>query len=159
MPYYFTYVETPIGLLQLKSDNHGLISILFVEEKEDEVLESPLTQLAGKQIGEYFEGKRKTFQLPLILDGTALQQQVWEIVKTISFGKSLTYSALARQLKQSGNPSAVGQAGGKNRFAIVIPCHRLIGQQGKLASYAWGQWRKEWLLKHEGILKHSALLD
>lgn len=159
MPSYFTYVETPIGLLQLKSNDHGLISILFVEEREDEVMESPLTQLGGKQIQEYFDGQRKSFKLPLILDGTAFQQQVWQIVKTISFGKSLTYSALARQLNQVGSPSAVGQANGKNRFAIVIPCHRLVGQQGHLAGYAWGQWRKEWLLKHEGVLKHSALLD
>lgn len=138
-----------------------MISILFVEEREDEVCESDLTQLGGRQIKEYFAGQRKIFQLPLMLDGTAFQQQVWEIVKTISFGKSLTYGALTRQLNHCGNysPSAVALAGKKNRFSIVIPCHRLLGGPNKIPAYAWGQWRKQWLLKHEGVLDHAALLD
>ena len=101
------------------------------------------------QLMEYFEGKRKGFDLPLVLPGTEFQIKVWDQLLTIPFGSTRSY---AEQAVAIGNPKAVravARANGDNRLAIIIPCHRVIGSDGKLTGYGGGLWRKEWLLAHE----------
>jgi methylated-DNA-[protein]-cysteine S-methyltransferase len=154
-----SYLETPVGLIQIQANEVAVTSILFVEEAEDDVEESTLTKNAVVQLTEYFDKKRKSFSIPLVIDGTAFQQSVWEQVKKVSFGSTATYLQISKLLNNEGGVRAVGTANGKNRFAIVIPCHRVIATSGGLTGYAWGLWRKEWLLYHEGILTQTKLFD
>lgn len=110
-----------------------------------------LIKQAQKQIAEYFSGKRKLFDLPLGLEGTAFQKSVWDALATIPYGTAVTYGTIARQI---GNPKAVravGSAIGKNPISIMIPCHRVIGTNKSLTGYAGGLDRKQSLLHLEGF--------
>ena len=102
-----------------------------------------------KQLDEYFSGKRKTFDVPLDAKGTKFQKQVWRELQKIPFGKTLSYGDIAKKIKNPKASRAVGGANNKNPIAIVVPCHRVIGANGKLVGYAGGLHRKAWLLKHE----------
>jgi AraC family transcriptional regulator of adaptative response/methylated-DNA-[protein]-cysteine methyltransferase len=109
----------------------------------------PHFELLDKQLKEYFEQKRKTFDLPLLLPGTEFQRQVWAALQEIPFGETRSYAAQAMAI---GNPAAVravAKSNGDNRLSIIVPCHRVIGSDGKLTGYGGGLWRKEWLLAHE----------
>lgn len=107
------------------------------------------TDLAIEEINAYFEGRLKTFTVPLVTPGTAFQNQVWDALRTIPYGELRSYQAQAEII---GNPKAVravGRANGMNRISIIIPCHRVLGIDGSLTGYGGGLWRKEWLLNHE----------
>ena len=111
--------------------------------------DNPHFEILDQQLKDYFSGGRKDFDLPLVLPGTSFQQQVWEALRTIPYGETRTYKQQAEFL---GNPKAIralGTANGGNRIAIIVPCHRVIGANGKLVGYGGGIWRKEWLLRHE----------
>ena len=106
-------------------------------------------QQIDKQLDGYFKGERKKFQLSLVLTGTTFQNKVWNALQEISFGETITYLKLSKNL---GNPKAiraVAGANGANKMAIIIPCHRVIGSDGSMTGYAGGIWRKQWLLEHE----------
>ena len=108
--------------------------------------ETPLIKKTAKQLGEYFDGKRKTFDLPLAPRGTEFQLTVWKALQTISCGKTCSYGQLAAMI---GNPKAsraVGMANNRNPIAIIIPCHRVIGSDGSLTGYAGGLELKEKLI-------------
>ena len=153
-----SYFESPIGLIQIKSINQKVCSVLFVEkETEPFTIETPLNKECIKQLKEYFEGKRLEFDLPYYQIGTDFQQKVWEEVSKIKYGTTLTYGLLARKLGDSKSVRAVGTTNGKNQLAIIIPCHRVIASDGNLTGYAWELWRKEWLLKHE--IEHSGPIE
>lgn len=102
------------------------------------------------ELQEYFEGKRKEFTLNLSPEGTAFQQIVWSELRNIPYGETTAYRTIAIQLKNPGSVRAVGHANARNPIAIIIPCHRVISEDGKLTGYAGGLWRKQWLLEHEG---------
>ncbi|MBL0356810.1 MAG: methylated-DNA--[protein]-cysteine S-methyltransferase [Chitinophagaceae bacterium] len=110
----------------------------------------PLIQQCILQLQEYFEGKRKTFDLPLQQKGSAFQQNVWAQLLNISYGKTISYLELSKRVGDVKAIRAVGTANGKNQLAIIIPCHRVIGSDGSLTGYAGELWRKKWLLEHEG---------
>jgi methylated-DNA-[protein]-cysteine S-methyltransferase len=101
------------------------------------------------QLDEYFLGKRKNFDLPLSLHGTTFQLAVWKQLETIPYGKTKTYKDIAIGVGNEKAVRAVGLTNGRNPIAIVVPCHRVIGSNGKMVGYASGVWRKEWLLAHE----------
>src|SRR3970282_165751 len=103
----------------------------------------------NKQLKEYFEGKRKDFDLQLVIDGTDFQQKVWKELQKIPFGKTRSYQQQAIALKNSKAIRAVAKANGDNRIAIIVPCHRVIGKNGKLVGYGGGIWRKQFLLNLE----------
>nr|WP_169449722.1 methylated-DNA--[protein]-cysteine S-methyltransferase [Oceanospirillum beijerinckii] len=112
----------------------------------------PILQQAIQQCQEYFAGQRQNFDLPLAATGTEFQQQVWHALTQIPFGVTWSYQDLANAI---GNPKAVravGLANGKNPISIIVPCHRVIGKNGKLTGYAGGVEQKEQLLKLEGAL-------
>jgi AraC family transcriptional regulator of adaptative response/methylated-DNA-[protein]-cysteine methyltransferase len=101
------------------------------------------------QIDEYFSGKRKTFDLPLIYPGTEFQKQVWEHLKEIPYGETHSYKKQAIGINNPKAVRAVAKANGFNRICIIIPCHRVIGEDGSLTGYGGGLWRKKWLLDFE----------
>jgi AraC family transcriptional regulator of adaptative response/methylated-DNA-[protein]-cysteine methyltransferase len=110
-------------------------------------------EILTKQITEYFEGTRKEFSVPLVTPGTEFQQSVWKELLTIPYGTTRSYLEQSVALGNPGSIRAVANANGMNRIAIIIPCHRVIGSDGKMTGYGGGIARKKWLLDHEK--KHS----
>jgi len=114
----------------------------------------PTTLLArvGAELAEYFAAKRKDFDLPLVTPGSPFQQRVWFHLRRIAYGSTISYAELAKRVESPGGSRAVGQANGRNRIAIVVPCHRVIDSGGGLGGYGGKLWRKEKLLELEGAV-------
>jgi methylated-DNA-[protein]-cysteine S-methyltransferase len=150
MELHTAYYSSPIGIMQIKGNQDGIVSLLFIEEKRDpsKKIPSSLKEIFY-QLDEYFLGIRKEFGLKINPEGTEFQKRVWKALDTIPLGKTATYLDIAIQLNDKDATRAVGNANGKNPIALIIPCHRVIGSNGKLTGYAGGMWRKEWLLNHE----------
>lgn len=145
-----TTIKTPVGYLELTSNQHFLLSVSFAENHGlTSDFQPDILKESVQQIAEYFEGKRKEFNLKLLPAGTDFQLQVWEEVKKVTFGKTVSYLDIAIKTGSKNNTRAVGLANGKNPIPIIIPCHRIIGTNGKLTGYAGGLERKKWLLQHE----------
>ena len=145
-----SYYESPIGLIQIKSVNQKICSVLFQEKETDPFTKtSSLNAECIHQLKQYFAGELQQFNLPIYQIGTEFQQKVWDEVLKIAYGTTVNYAHIARQLGDIKSVRAVGTSNGKNQIAIIIPCHRVIGADGNLTGYAWELWRKEWLLKHE----------
>ena len=143
-------MDSPIGVLMLGSDEWQLKSISFdADDIGDESYIPGILITAEKQLEEYFSGSRKVFDLPIDPEGTEFQKSVWEKVAGVSFGTTKSYVEIAREVKSENSSRAVGMANGKNPLPIIIPCHRIIGHNGKLTGYAGGLERKKWLLLHE----------
>jgi methylated-DNA-[protein]-cysteine S-methyltransferase len=144
------YFESPIGVLKISATDEQIVSVLFFDSTPEKVREeTPLLNSCVQQLDEYFSHKRQQFDLSLLLNGTPFQKRVWDKLLGIPYGRTSSYLEIAIRI---GNPKAiraVGSANGKNPIAIIIPCHRVIGANGKLIGYGGGLWRKEWLLKHE----------
>lgn len=148
--YYVAHYASPIGTIEIKGDDKGIASILFL----DKVLPTsahihPTLQPCVAQLIEYFTSNRKTFDLKLNTKGTDYQERVWHTLKNVSFGKTATYLEISKRMLDANANRAVGNAIGKNPISIIIPCHRIIGSDGKLVGYSGSLWRKEWLLHHE----------
>lgn len=147
---YKAYYNSPIGLLEVISDESSILALEFVEEAGDKNGEMPLIlKSALQQVDEYFKGKRKKFDLELKTNGTEFQQKVWKQLIEVPYGETSNYGKLAKAIGNEKASRAVGGANNKNKIAIIIPCHRIIGANGSLVGYAGGLWRKEWLLQHE----------
>lgn len=146
-----TYITTPIGRIRIEDDGDAVTVIHFEEKDEVPQSEQPGQWAceAAFQLTEYFEGKRQVFDFPFQQAGTDFQQRVWNQLNQIASGTTISYLELARQLKDEKCIRAAASANGKNKLAIVVPCHRVIGASGKLVGYAGGLWRKQWLLEHE----------
>lgn len=144
--------QCPIGFICLSAQDNQISACQVLEalpEATEVIEENSILLEAKSQLLSYFKGDLKAFDLPLLLEGTDFQKQVWQYLPTIPFGTTTTYGHIANEL---GNPQAVravGAANGQNPFWIILPCHRVIGSQGKLTGYAGGLWRKKWLLQHE----------
>jgi len=149
-------MDSPIGVLMLGSDEWQLKSISFEAEYLDNESYIPgILITAEKQLEEYFSGSRQIFELPIDPEGTEFQKNVWKKVAGVSFGTTKSYVEIAREVNSENSSRAVGMANGKNPLPIIIPCHRIIGHNGKLTGYAGGLERKKWLLLHEQ--KHSVI--
>jgi len=145
-----TTVQTPIGYLELTTDHDYLLSVTFTDNYlQPSGYQPNILMETTKQIGEYFRGIRKVFNLNLQPAGTDFQIKVWEQVMKVPFGETVSYLEIAKQTGSKNNTRAVGMANGKNPIPIIIPCHRIIGLNGKLTGYAGGLDRKKWLLNHE----------
>ena len=150
MQQYFSYYTSPIGTLKLCCSDSALLSVHFDEgEREAPTDNNPILVACTKQLDEYFRGERKTFDLPLMHRGTDFQVQVWTLLNSIPYGKTVTYMHLAKQFGNIKAIRAVAAANGKNTLPIIVPCHRVIGSDAKLTGYLGGLWRKQWLLHHE----------
>ena len=149
-----SYVDSPLGPLLLTGDGEGGLTGLYTDQhgrlptelgpRVDEEFAEARTQLQ-----EYFAGERDDFDLKLNAPGTAFQQAVWQALREIRYGSTMTYREVAEQV---GNPKAVravGSANSRNPISIIVPCHRVVGSDGKLIGYAGGFSAKRWLLDHE----------
>lgn len=146
---YKAYYKSEIGIVEITSSEDAVLSIYFVD-KEGETVEMPkILKEAYNQIDEYFKGKRKKFNLKLSFEGTDFQNRVWNELTKIPYGQVVSYKDIAIAVGNEKAVRAVGTTNGKNKISIVVPCHRVIGSNGKLTGYAGGLHRKEWLLNHE----------
>ena len=151
MKYIFFY-DTKIGTICLAQEDEYITNLYFKDEwdlEESEVRETPLIKEAKKQLDEYLVGNRKEFDLPLKAKGTEFQQEVWKALQEIPYGETRYYGEIAEKI---GNPKAsraVGLANNRNPISIFIPCHRVIGKNGKLVGYGGGLDIKEHLLNLE----------
>lgn len=145
------FIDSPIGKIKIVGDDSAIKMVSFTNKgKRSTDGELPLPVRDCKlQLQQYFDGKRKSFELEIKPEGTEFQKQVWNELLNIPFGSTSTYSQQAIQLGDKKKIRAVGTANGKTPIAIIIPCHRIIGSDGSLTGYAGGLARKEWLLKHE----------
>jgi methylated-DNA-[protein]-cysteine S-methyltransferase len=144
------YYQSEIGLIEISGTEAGLKSLNFVDEKSvDDVIVHPALEECLAQIDQYFQGTRQEFSLQLAPEGTDFQQQVWRELSKIPYGQTASYLDVARAIGNERAVRAVGAANGQNPISIIIPCHRVIGSDGKLTGYGGGLWRKEWLLTHE----------
>lgn len=153
------FIETPVGILELKGDAEGLASVLFKDSENVVVSEKIPKELKDSvnQLQEYFEGKRKEFNIKLFPKGTDFQKKVWKQLEGIPFGKTATYQQMANQLGDPKVIRAAASANGKNPISIIIPCHRVIGSDGSLTGYAGGLHRKKWLLEFESPSPQQSL--
>lgn len=149
--------ESPIGIIEIIGTKGFVFSILFSEREQPVNLignETPESMvLCLQQLDEYFKGERFEFTFPYMFEGTDFQKTVWNALKEIPYAKTGSYKDIAVSIDNEKAIRAVGSANGKNKLSIVIPCHRIIGSNGKLTGYAGGLWRKEWLLQHEKEFK------
>ena len=148
MKTYYDHFETPLGLMEVTATDCAVKSIYFVGQAK-KIDANKITEAAKTQLIEYFEAERTEFDLPLDADGTEFQKKVWAALLTIPSGETCTYGDIAKQIDNPKGMRAVGLANGKNPLTIVVPCHRVIGSNGKLTGYASGTDRKAWLLNHE----------
>ena len=144
-------LSTPIGTLLIQASIEGITEVDFIETQHSRMQHNELTARCKRQLQEYFNSKRKTFDLPLDLRGTTFQKAVWDRLTTIPFGQAVSYLDIANLLSKPKAVRAVGAANGKNPVAIIVPCHRVIGADRTLTGYAGGLYRKAWLLEHEGV--------
>jgi len=141
-----------LGLIEIKGGDGGITSLSFSKRRINRNSNHPLFVRVTKQLDEYFSGKRKNFDVPLDLGldgGTLFQRKIWQHIKRIPYGKTRSYKDIAMATKKPKAARACGSAVGKNPFSIIIPCHRVMAQGGRLGGYAWGLDRKRWLLNHE----------
>ena len=151
---FISFLQTPIGELEIIADENSVLSVTFndVKSKKTNVNENEISIKCKQQLQEYFNESRKIFELTLNFNGTDFQNKVWTELQNISIGKTISYLQLAKNLGDAKCIRAAASANGKNPFAIIVPCHRVIGKDGSLTGYAGGLWRKQWLLEHEAKL-------
>ncbi|WP_293790538.1 methylated-DNA--[protein]-cysteine S-methyltransferase [uncultured Pedobacter sp.] len=144
---YASVITSPIGQITILADDEFVHAVTFAETNIEGVTENRLTLEVAQQLGDYFEGKLQQFNFPIKQKGTEFQQEVWQHLLTIPFGETISYAKFSAHHPLAIR--AIAAANGKNNMAIIVPCHRVIGSNGKLVGYAGGLWRKKWLLQHE----------
>ncbi|WP_373094403.1 methylated-DNA--[protein]-cysteine S-methyltransferase [Streptococcus oralis] len=151
---------SPIGELSLVADDHYLLGIWFQGQKHFErglslgnlveVESHPILNQIASYLDAYFKGQNQDLsQLPLAPVGSDFEKRVWNYLRGIPFGQTVTYGQIAKDL-QIASAQAIGGAVGRNPWSILVPCHRVLGAGGRLTGYAWGLDKKAWLLNHEG---------
>lgn len=148
---YVTFYNSPIGEIEIKADEKFITSLDFVFKSNDKLPEklNPVLRQCRKELDMYFHGKLKNFNVKVKPEGTDFQKSIWKAIRSIKYGKTMTYGVIA---KKTGNPNSIRAAANacaKNPIAIIIPCHRVIGSNGNLTGYSSGIWRKEFLLNLE----------
>jgi methylated-DNA-[protein]-cysteine S-methyltransferase len=142
--------HSAIGPLEVVGNQQGILTITFgADEFETDRNLPALMAQCLRQLTEYFKGRRQKFSIPLVLEGTDFQKAVWRQLQKIPFGQTASYGDVARAVGSPRAFRAVGNANNKNPIPLIIPCHRVIGSDGKLVGFGGGIWRKEWLLEHE----------
>jgi methylated-DNA-[protein]-cysteine S-methyltransferase len=160
--YFFKEIKLPVGKLKLVASDKGLAAILWENDDPTRIQldagpeneKHPVLLETGRQLAEYFDGKRSHFSLQLDPVGTEFQNKVWQALLTIPFGETRSYGQIAKQIGNAKAMRAVGAANGRNPISIVVPCHRVIGASGKLTGFAGGLEVKEYLLALENK-KHA----
>ncbi len=154
-------IKTPVGLMELLYSNNAVQSLSFIHESSTVLNESEpdlFSRDVTKQLESYFQGKLKNFDVNIELNGTFFQNRVWKELQSIPYGKFISYSELAIKLGNESHTRAVATCNARNKILIIIPCHRVIGKDGKLTGYSGGLDRKRWLLNHELHYKKDKFL-
>jgi methylated-DNA-[protein]-cysteine S-methyltransferase len=148
----YARLGTPLGPIRVWSQDQRLGGVDLEDRPIDGAVLAPTDRLLAEalsQLGAYFAGRLARFDLPLAPAGTAFERSVWDALTRIPFGATTSYGAIAAEIGRPQAARAVGRANGRNPWAIVVPCHRVIGSMGALTGYAGGLFRKRWLLDHE----------
>lgn len=146
------FYETEIGIIGIRENNKAITDIFFSKvDTNDNIEETDLIKECFKQLKEYFEGNRRDFDLPLETRGTEFQKKVWDELLKIPYGDTKSYKDIAIAIGNEKACRAIGMANNKNHIPIIIPCHRVIGSNGKLVGYAGGLNVKEKLLNIENL--------
>jgi len=151
----YTWMESPLGKLLLATDEDRLIELAFADGRTPPIVDPSWTEGGAwlrepvRQLKAFFKGDLRDFDLSLKPTGTPFQQRVWTLLREIPFGETISYGELARRIGNPAASRAVGLANGSNPIAIVIPCHRVIGSNGKLTGYGGGLDNKRWLIDFE----------
>jgi len=159
MTVYSAKIDSPIGVLYTGASEKDVLVLAFSEQ---ELLsfahkysysvvweKNHIIDMTEKQLNEYFDGKRKSFDIPLKFEGTQFQKKSWNALLSIPYGQTISYKEEAIRVGNNNAVRAVGTANSRNPIAIIAPCHRVIGINGRMAGYGGGIWRKEFLLKLE----------
>lgn len=161
----YSHIDSPVGPLLIAAADDGLRAIEFhaprhIVPRRDGWREGghALIDAAHRQLDEYFDRRRETFDVPLAPEGTPFQRQVWLTLATIPYGATISYTELAARVGRPTATRAVGAANGRNPLPIVLPCHRIIGSNGSLVGFGGGLPTKQFLLELEGALPHRDLL-
>lgn len=151
---YTTYYTSPIGYIKIQSNDKAVFSVGFVNDEPIETTSKIPSVLmeAKKQIAEYFSGKLRVFSFRYEMNGTCFQQKVWSELIKIPYGETVSYGEIAKKIGDKNKSRAVGMANHNNPIGIVVPCHRVIGANGRLTGYAGGLWRKRWLIEFEQLM-------
>ena len=144
------FYHSPVGWIRIVAEDGAVTGLDFVERRAADSPSPMACLLAARvQVEEYFRGCRTIFDLPLDLRGTDFQKDVWNELLHIPFGATACYKDVAVKVGRPDAVRAVGAANGANPVSIIVPCHRVLGSDGRLTGYGGGLWRKEWLLRHE----------
>jgi methylated-DNA-[protein]-cysteine S-methyltransferase len=160
----YSIVDSPIGELLLTSDGSGLTGLYMEAHKRGPAVDGGWVRDDAffrdwkHELDAYFKGKTQAFRSPIDLHGTLFQKRVWEALRQIPRGETISYGELARRIGSPRAVRAVGAAVGRNPVSIIIPCHRVVGGNGALTGYAGGVKRKQWLLDHEGASQTALAL-
>lgn len=150
---YVKYIKTKIGEITIIEENEKITRIDIGKKYKNDatycIKDTVLLNRTAKQLEEYFQGKRKNFNIPIKQKGTPFQQRVWKALQEIPYGEVATYGEIAEKIGSPKAARAVGMANHNNNIPIIIPCHRVIGANGKLVGYALGLEMKQWLLNLE----------
>lgn len=144
-------IDSPIGPLTLSGTETALTKLTFGDVRQAGTCSAPVLEQAARELSEYFSGTRREFTVPLAPEGSDFQQKVWAALRSVPYGMTASYKDIAVQTGKPGAAVAVGQANSKNPIPIIIPCHRIIGTNGKLTGYTGGLHIKKALLRLEGI--------
>ena len=151
----FEHIYTsPIGRIKIVADENCIQAVTFIEDTESlsntDLIESPaVIHQCIDELIDYFNGSRTKFTVPIHQSGTDFQQKVWKELYEVPYAKTMSYAELAKKLGDTKVIRAAASANGKNKIAIIVPCHRIIGSDSNLTGYAWGLAKKKWLLQHE----------
>lgn len=154
-------VPAPFGPVHVVANDDAIVAIHWFDELPDAPEHDgphPVLDRAAEQLAEYFAGTRSEFDLPLAPYGTPFQQLVWAALREIPYGTTISYGEQARRLGDPNKSRAVGAANGRNPIPIVVPCHRVVGTNGKLTGFAGGLDVKAWLLDHERKVSGQTLI-
>ena len=143
------FLKTPLGYLEINGSEKGISKIEFLNFRVRIKRVPASLKPCVDELKEYFSGKRQDFTIELDLTGSSFQMKVWNELLKIPYGTTITYIELARRVGDIKALRAVGGANGANPIVILVPCHRVIGSDGKLVGYGGGIKRKKWLLEHE----------
>lgn len=148
----YCFYETPLGLIRIEENYYGITSLRFANDKTETTLSirnGVYLSDVKLQISEYFAKNRKIFDVPLSITGSEFQKRVWGALRNIPYGETRSYQQIAKAVGNRDSARAVGMANNRNPILIIIPCHRVVGKDGKLVGYAGGIDRKQYLLEME----------
>jgi len=161
MSIYQSILESPLGPIRITSDGDFVNEVHFLEEGEtlspEAKSKDPLLEKCKSELSAFFEGNLTVFSVPVKQEGTEFQQEVWAELLDIPCGKTISYLELSKRIGDVKAIRAVGTSNGKNKIAIIVPCHRVIGTNGSLTGYSGGLRRKQWLLEHEMKVVHGVM--